>query len=180
MFAQSCARAATGLGVLSTMIGVSLAWSAVAADSSSASSAGPTVTGLAPGLWETGAQVGELDIPGLPKAFVDKMARDPSASEVRRRCISAEQGLRPPEAMFHRLGGECHYTSWQMTGHRIEATLACTPPGAAPGTAQMVLSGSHDDESFTLTSTLDARDGDGVLQMHMVSHLTGKRAGACP
>lgn len=140
----------------------------------------PPAAGLEPGLWETGATVSVLDIPGLPKALVEKMARDPNASEVRRKCLSASESAQPPAGMFQRLGGECHYTSWRMAEGQITATLACTPPGKTPGQASMTLAGSYTGNSFDLVSTVDARDGEGALQMHMISRLSGKRAGNCP
>ena len=173
MTAQARFRIAVGLALLLLSIGLPASWKALANTDHSAD-------GLTPGLWQSRLQIETLDIPGLPPGMVQKMAQEPSVAEPRRSCVKADQEGRPDETLLHRLGGSCHYTDWKAREGRIEATLACKPPGAAPGTASIVLSGSYDEARFSLTSITEATSVDGQRQMHMRARIEGEREGVCP
>lgn len=162
-----------GLALLLLSIGLPTSWKALASEE-------PSPEGLAAGLWQSQIRIETLDIPGLPQAMVQKMAREPSAAEPRRSCVKADQNGRPAEDLLHRLDGACHYTHWQAREGRIEATMACTPPRSVPGTASIALSGWYDDARFSLTSIIEAKAADGQLQMRMRARIEGQREGGSP
>ena len=168
-----------GIGLLLATSSLSLAWKGHAGENLTTSRPSPA-GGLQPGLWRSEVHIETLDIPELPKALVEKMAKDPNASEARRRCLDQTQALQPPTQMFHRLTSECRYTSWRMSNGTIEGSLSCSPPGGTAGEARVVLTGTYTSKSYALTSTTHALDGKGNLQLHMRAHLTGEREGACP
>lgn len=135
--------------------------------------------GLKAGAWQITQQIETLEVPGLPATMVERMARDPRNTAPRSFCLEAGADTPPPPAMFHALGGECAWESWQPAGDQIEAALACKPPGGGPGAAQVRLSGTIDAESFALRSETVGTSDTGEVELKILAQLAGTRLADC-
>lgn len=134
---------------------------------------------LAAGQWQITQTIEALEVPGLPAAMVERMAKDPKNAAPRAACNRAATPARPDPALFHALGGTCQWDSWQAAGGTLDAVLACSPPGGAPGTAQVSLSGSYTADSFALRSETIGQSEAGEIELRLIAQLQGKWEGGC-
>jgi len=126
--------------------------------------ASDTPAPLAAGQWQIAQAIEALEVPGLPAAMVERMARDPKNAAPRAVCLAAASAeARPDPALFHALGGDCTWESWEAAGGILNARLACSPPGGAPGSASVSLSGTYTAQSFALRSETIGRNDAGAL-----------------
>lgn len=135
---------------------------------------------FSPGLWQITQQIETLDVPGLPAAMVERMAKDPKNAQPREACVAAGDDQRPPAAMFHTLGGSCDWQSWTAERGELTAVLACSPPAGAPGSASVSLTGTYGADSFALRSETIGKSAEGTVELRIVSQLQGSRQGTCP
>ncbi|MFN3989462.1 MAG: DUF3617 domain-containing protein [Erythrobacter sp.] len=142
--------------------------------------ASETPVPLASGQWQITQAIETLEVPGLPAAMVERMARDPKNAAPRAFCLGAASGgARPDPALFHALGGDCAWESWEAAGGMLNARLACSPPAGAPGSASVSLSGTYTAQSFALRSETIGRSDTGELELRLVAVLAGEHGGAC-
>lgn len=135
--------------------------------------ANPEAVNLGTGMWDIATRIDQLDIPGLPPAMVQKMARDPANAKPRSVCIAASADTPPPVSVFHTLNGACRYETWQADRGRLRAVLACSPPDGGAGEARVEISGGYTASTFEVASETIARDDTGETQLRMRSTISG-------
>lgn len=135
--------------------------------------------GFATGAWQITQAIETLEVPGLPAAMVERMAKDPKNAAPRQACNSAASGARPDPALFHALGGTCEWESWQAGNGAVQAVLACAPPGGAPGSARVTVSGTYTADSYALRTETIGRSGAGDIELRLIAQVAGQFSGAC-
>ena len=114
-----------------------------------------------PGLWESKVTVQEMNIPGMPPQFADKMKQ--SMAEQRnhasRHCIKPEDVKKPKEDFFG-ADKSCKYDHFTMGGGKIDVAMVC-----------------HEEDT---TQNMNMTGTGGQEQgMSMKMHVDSNRVGEC-
>ncbi|WP_174291338.1 DUF3617 domain-containing protein [Sphingomonas bacterium] len=131
--------------------------------------AGPTLP-VKPGKWETTATIDEASMPGMPAFLTKRMIGHATTVS---QCITPEQAANGPRAMMENSNGKCHYTEFNATGGKFNATMACEMPS---GTMTSTASGTYTATTLDLTSSGTMT---GPRAMTTKSHSSGHYVGPC-
>lgn len=134
---------------------------------------------FSPGLWQITQQIETLDVPGLPAAMVERMAKDPKNAQPREVCVDRSADDRPPPAMFHSLGGTCEWRSWTTNNGSLTGELACSPPGGTLGSATVSLTGTVTTHGFDMRAETVGQNEAGELELRIISQMQGSLRGEC-
>ncbi len=129
-----------------------------------------------PGLWESKVTVHEMNIPGMPAEFADKMKEtmaqhQPGAS---RSCLTPEEVKRPKEDFFG-ADKSCRYEHFTMGGGKIDIRMQCKREG---GTQETTMTGSYTPTTYSMDMASNATGGE-QSGMTMKMHVDAKRVGEC-
>jgi len=129
-----------------------------------------------PGLWESKVTIQEMNIPGLPPEYADKMKQQMAAHQQQssKHCITPEEVKKPKEDFF---GGNksCKYDHFTMGAGKIDIAMVCKEEGAAQA---MNASGSYTPTSYSLDMSSNS-SGDEQHGMTMKMHVDSHRVGEC-
>lgn len=164
---ESLAAGGLAACVITTTVGTAALW---------ASEVEPS---LSPGLWQITQQIETLEVPGLPAAMVERMAKDPKNAQPRKVCVESDGDQRPPAAMFHALGGTCEWLSWAVDNGSLTGELVCAPPDGAPGSATISLTGRVTANRFDLRAETVGRSEAGRLELRIISQMQGSLTRDC-
>lgn len=164
---QSLAAGSLAACVITTTVGTAALW---------ASEVEPS---FSPGLWQITQQIETLEVPGLPAAMVERMAKDPKNAQPRKACVESDGDQRPPAAMFHALGGTCEWLSWTANNGSLTGQLVCAPPDGEPGSATISLRGAVTANRFDLRAETVGRSRAGRLELRIISQMQGSLIGDC-
>lgn len=133
-------------------------------------------TMIEPGLWQSKVTVAEMNIPGLPPQYAEKMKQ--SLAENRNRtnshCITAADVKKPKEDFFG-ADESCKYRHFTMGGGKIDIQMVCSEEGATQTTN---MSGSYTPTSYSMDMSSSGSGGDQA-GMSMKMHVDSERIGAC-
>lgn len=132
---------------------------------------------IEPGLWESSAEVVEVEAPGMPPELVEQMKGPRTTS---RNCISPEQARRP-DANFlaAQQESDCSYRDFSMRDGRMSGTMTCTG-GAGEGEMEMRMEGEYGPRSYDMTMTMAGEGMGEGAQMTMRVRTQARRIGDCP
>ena len=129
-----------------------------------------------PGLWESKVTIEEMNIPGIPPQFADKMKQQMAEhrQHVSRHCITPEEVKKPKEDFF---GGNdsCKYDHFTMGGGKIDFAMVCREEGS---TQTMNASGTYTPTSYSMDMSSNAAGGEHQ-GMTMKMHVDSNRVGEC-
>jgi len=129
-----------------------------------------------PGLWESKVTVQEMNIPGMPPQFADKMKQ--SMAEQRnhasRHCIKPEDVKKPKEDFFG-ADKSCKYDHFTMGGGKIDIAMVCRQEDM---TQNMNVSGSYTPTSYSIDTAMTGTGGH-EQGMSMKMHVDSNRVGEC-
>jgi hypothetical protein len=129
-----------------------------------------------PGLWESKVTIREMNIPGLPPEYADKMKQQMAQHQQQssKHCVTPEEVKKPKEDFF---GGNksCRYDHFTMGGGKIDIAMVCKEAGA---TQTMAASGSYTPTSYAMDMSTKA-SGGGESGMAMKMHVDSRRVGEC-
>lgn len=132
------------------------------------------VTGFSPGEWETKVEVLEAEMPGMPKAAADKLAKSNEEMRTHRYCMTPEEASNPGGGF---LTGDskskCNIEKLDMNGGKIEQTVSCGDANGKP-TMRMTTSGTYTATSMDGTAEMDMA---GFMKMKV--KLQSRRVGEC-
>lgn len=159
---------------------------ATAAAPSPSASAAPAATrdGFQPGAWVAGAGVTSVNLPGAPRAAVDRV-RTALQRSIRSNsyCVTPAQAAEPPLALFtNKDSGDCRYEHMTMRGGRADGAVICSRPMRADPSRttsmRMQVGGSYTPTTydFDVAMTFDVPDRPGGSA---TMHIRGQRVGAC-
>ncbi|MGB7406747.1 MAG: DUF3617 domain-containing protein [Pacificimonas sp.] len=133
---------------------------------------------IEPGSWKSTGEVVSFDMampPGMPASVTDmikkQMTGKPHSST---QCIKAEDIENAPEKMFKQSNGDCRYTTFDMSGGKLDAVAKCSMEGA---TMTMTMTGSYTDTTYD--SRMEMTGDAGMGKMTIISVGNGTRVGDC-
>lgn len=131
-----------------------------------------------PGRWETKITLNQVDAPGMPADFVDKLRTQMRQPQSAASCLTAED---VKKGAFY-VGEEnqaCRYERFAMGAGKIDGMLRCTDQ---TGTRSMAMSGSYGPDKYKLVVTTDSQSAQqpgagGKVSVTMT--MDARRAGQC-
>jgi len=133
-------------------------------------------TMIEPGLWETKATYSEMNIPGLPPQYAEKMKQ--SMAEAREKpshhCIT-EADVKKPKEDFFGADKSCKYDHFTMGAGKIDVAMVCHREET---TQDMKISGSYTPTSYSIDTAMTGTGGrENGMSMKM--HVDAQRFGEC-
>lgn len=129
-----------------------------------------------PGLWESKVTIQEMNVPGIPAEYADKMKQQMAQHQMQssKHCITPEEVKKPKEDFF---GGSksCKYDHFTMGGGKIDIAMVCSAEGS---TQTMNASGSYTPTTYSLDMANSATGGE-QQGMTMKMHVDSRRVGEC-
>lgn len=134
-------------------------------------------TMIEPGLWQSKVTVLEMNIPGMPPQFADRMKasmaehRDRTSSH----CVKPEDVKKPKEDFFGAQDRSCKYDHFTMGGGKIDVAMVCHQQDM---TQTSTMSGSYTPTSYSMDVSSQGTGGEhGGMSMKM--HVDASRVGEC-
>lgn len=128
-----------------------------------------------PGLWESKVTVQEMNIPGMPAQYADRMKQEIAAhrNETSKHCIKPEDVKKPKEDFFG-ADKSCRYSHFTMGGGKMDMQMVCKQENMTQTTN---IAGTYTATSYTLDMN---SSGSGPQQgMTMKMHVDAQRVGEC-
>jgi hypothetical protein len=131
-----------------------------------------------PGRWETKITLNQVDAPGMPKDFVEKLKAQMRQPQSAASCLTAED---VKKGAFY-VGEEnqaCRYERFAMGGGKIDGLLRCTDQG---GTRSMAMAGSYGPDKYKLVVTTDSQSAQqpgAAGKVSVTMTMDAKRSGQC-
>ena len=128
-----------------------------------------------PGLWQSKATVEEMNIPGMPAQYADKMKQEIAAhrNDSSKHCIKPEDVKKPKEDFFG-ADKSCRYDHFTMGGGKIDIQMVCKQENMTNTTN---MTGSYTPTTYSMDM---AMNGSGPQQgMTMKMHVDAQRVGEC-
>lgn len=132
-------------------------------------------TMIEPGLWETKATYSEMNIPGLPPQYAEKMKQ--SMAEAREKpshhCIT-EADVKKPKEDFFGADKDCKFQHFTMGGGKMDIAMVCNREGS---TQTMNMSGNYTPTTYSLDMAMNASGGQ-ESGMSVKGHIDSHRVAA--
>jgi hypothetical protein len=129
-----------------------------------------------PGLWESKVTIQDLNFPGMPAQYLDRMKQSIAAhrNDTNKHCIKPEDVKRPKEDFFG-ADKNCKYDHFTMGGGKIDVAMVCHEEDT---TNNMNVTGTYTPTSYSIDT---AMNGSGGHQngMTMKMHVDARRVGEC-
>jgi len=129
-----------------------------------------------PGLWESKVTVQEMNIPGMPAQYADKMKQSMAEhrNQASRHCIKPEDVKKPKEDFFG-ADKSCKYDHFTMGGGKIDVAMVCHQEET---TQNMNIKGSYTPTSYSIDTSMTGSGGE-QQGMSMKMHVDSQRVGEC-
>ena len=129
-----------------------------------------------PGLWESKVTVQEMNIPGMPAEYADKMKQSLAEhrNQASRHCIKPEDVKKPKEDFFG-ADKSCKYDHFTMGGGKIDVAMVCHEEET---TQKMNMTGSYTPTSYSIDTSMTGTGGQ-EQGMSMKMHVDSNRVGEC-
>ena len=130
-----------------------------------------------PGLWQSKVTIQEINIPGMPTEFADKMKQTiaENREQTSKHCLTAEQAKKPKEDFFGGKDKSCHYGQFTMGDGKIVIQMVCNEGGATQSTS---MNGTYTPTSYSMDMSTNATGGERE-GMSMKMHVDSQRIGEC-
>ena len=134
-------------------------------------------TMIEPGLWQSKVTVLEMNVPGIPAEYADKMKQSMAErrNETSSHCVKPEDVKKPKEDFFG-ADKSCRYEHFTMGGGKIDIRMVCKEEGASQTST---MSGSYTPTTYSMDMAMNAGGGDMQNRMSMKMHVDSKRIGEC-
>ena len=129
---------------------------------------------IEPGEWESKVTVQQMDIPGMPPQFAQRMKQSMAEhrNSTSRHCVTKEDVKKPKEDFFG-AGKECRYDYFTMGGGKIDVQMSCNEEGSSQTTK---VAGTYTPTTYSIDMS---SVGSGEHQMTMKLHADAQRVGEC-
>lgn len=133
-------------------------------------------TMVEPGLWESKVTVQEMNIPGMPAEYADKMKQSfaEHRNDSSKHCIT-QADVKRPKGDFFGADKSCKYDHFTMGGGKIDVAMVCQEEG---GSQSMNVSGSYTPTSYSIDTSMTGSGGH-ENGMTMKMHVDSQRVGEC-
>jgi uncharacterized protein DUF3617 len=134
-------------------------------------------TMIEPGLWQSKVTVLEMNIPGLPAEYADKMKQSMAErrNETSSHCVKPEDVKKPKEDFFG-ADKSCKYDHFTMGGGKIDAQMVCREEGS---TETSNLAGTYTPTSYSMDMSMKGSGEGRENGMTMKMHVDSQRVGEC-
>jgi len=134
-------------------------------------------TMVQPGLWQSKVTILEMNIPGMPAGFADKMKQSMAEHQQQssKHCLTKEDVKKPKEGFFAGEDKSCHYAHFTMGGGKMDIQMVCDMEGATQTTD---MSGSYTPTTYSMDMSSHGSAG-GEKGMVMKMHVDSQRIGEC-
>lgn len=130
-----------------------------------------------PGLWESKVTIQEMNIPGIPPQYADKMKQSIAEHQQQssKRCLTPDEVKKPKEDFFAGEDKSCKYDHFTMGAGKIDIQMVCKEEDSTQTTN---MSGTYTPTSYSMDM---ASNGSGGAQqgMTMKMHVDSRRVGEC-
>jgi hypothetical protein len=128
-----------------------------------------------PGLWQSKVTVQEMNIPGMPPQYADKMKQSIAAhrNDTNKHCIT-EADVKKPKEDFFGADKTCRYAHFTMGGGRIDIQMVCKQENMTQTTN---MSGSYTPTTYSLDMNSSGSGPQSGMTMKM--HVDAQRVGEC-
>lgn len=129
-----------------------------------------------PGLWESKVVIQQMDIPGMPPQFADRMKQSIAEhkNDTSKHCITPAD-VKKPKAEFFGADKSCKYDHFTMGGGKIDIAMVCHEEDT---TQTSKMSGTYTPTSYSMDVSSTATGG-GQNGMQMKMHVDSQRVGEC-
>jgi hypothetical protein len=131
---------------------------------------------IEPGLWQSKVTVLEMNVPGIPAQYAEKMKQSIAEhrNEASKHCVTAEDVKKPKEDFFG-ADKSCRYGHFTMGGGKIDIQMVCSEERSTQTTN---MAGSYTPTSYSMDMS---SKGSGGQQsgMTMKMHINAQRVGQC-
>lgn len=130
-----------------------------------------------PGLWESKVTVQEMNIPGIPAQYADKMKQNMAEHQQHssKHCLTPADVRKPKEDFFAGQDKSCKYQHFTMGDGKIDIQMVCSEEGSTQTTN---MSGSYTPTSYSMDMSSNASGGE-QKGMSMKMHVDSRRVGEC-
>ena len=131
---------------------------------------------IEPGLWQSKVTVLEMNVPGIPQQYAEKMKQSIAEhrNETSRHCVKPEDVKKPKEDFFG-ADKSCRYEHFTMGGGKIDIKMTCKEE-ASTQTSDM--SGTYTPTSYSMDMSMNG-SGGSESGMTMKMHVDANRVGEC-
>ncbi len=130
-----------------------------------------------PGLWQSKVVIQEMNIPGLPPQFAQKMKQ--TMAEQRQHanthCLTAAEVKKPREDFFAGQNKSCRYGHFTMGNGKIDIEMVCKEKELTQTTN---MSGAYTPTSYSMDMS-SSGSGGAANGMTMKMHVDSNRIGEC-
>jgi hypothetical protein len=128
-----------------------------------------------PGLWESKVSVLEMNVPGMPPQYADRMKQElaKQRNQTSRHCIKPEDVKKPKEDFFG-AGESCRYAHFTMGGGKLDIQMVCKQENMTQTTN---LVGSYTPSTYSLDMNSSGSGPQSGMTMKM--HVDSRRIGEC-
>ena len=133
-------------------------------------------TMIQPGEWESRSTVQEMNIPGMPPQFADRMKQSMAEhrNQSSKHCIKPEDVKKPKEDFFG-ADKSCRYDHFTMGGGKIDVAMTCKEEDSTLNTK---VAGTYTSTSYSIDAASNGTGG-GQNGMTMKMHVDAQRVGEC-
>ena len=128
---------------------------------------------LAPGRWETTADLKSIEGPGIPPAALSIARQSLANKGAVATCLTPEEAARPGASFFNKDAGNCTYHHFKMENGEIDALLTC----GAKGTETAAFKGRYEPRHYAIDMT--TKSNIGGRSMTIAMSLDSKNTGQC-
>jgi hypothetical protein len=131
-----------------------------------------------PGKWETKVTLLDVDMPGMPRQFAERMKQSMAKMQEHSysSCLTEADVKRPKEDFFAGKNNNCRYDHFTMSNGTIDAVMRCS--GKSSESMTMTMKGTYSPTSYEATTAMNV-SGPGGQGMKMKSHSESHRVGEC-
>lgn len=130
---------------------------------------------ISPGRWEGTMHITEMTMPGLPPEAQAKLAAARGDEKVIS-CVTPEEVKAEKGSMFGKLGENCKYDHFAMSGGKVDGVASCDNNGTKTKTT---ISGTFSADSYQMAIRSESTGKGPMENMTMAMSLDAKRVGEC-
>jgi hypothetical protein len=130
---------------------------------------------IEPGLWQSKVTVLEMNVPGMPAQYADKMKQSMAEhrNETSKHCVT-EADVKKPKEDFFGADKSCRYGHFTMGGGKIDIQMTCRQENMTQTTN---MAGTYTPTSYSMDMSSNGSGPQNGMTMKM--HVDAQRVGQC-
>lgn len=132
---------------------------------------------IEPGLWQSKVTIQEMNIPGMPARYADRMKQMIAAHrhDTSTHCLTRDEVKKPKENFFAGEDKSCRYAHFTMGAGRMDIQMVCKGEDSMQTTN---MSGTYTPTTYSMDVSSTA-SGGAQQGMVMKMHADAQRIGEC-